>query len=101
MSVEFDLQSLADACIGQEFGNAQLEGTTPEQIEALLGKRQSVGRRNIGRLICEVERCPAICIVKVHDGLPEAYSMSEITKLLGDCVYWNTVTADQDPSPLS
>ena len=64
---------------------------TPEQVSAMLDKRESVGRRNIGRLLCEVDGCEAVCTVSVRDGRVELHRpISVVMNLLENCAYWNT-----------
>lgn len=82
---------VAKHCMAEMASQALAEDAQPERVSAMLDKRQSVGRRNIGRLFCEVHGCEAICTNLVRDGKVEMHRpIGELTNLLGNCVYWNT-----------
>lgn len=81
----------AELCMAEMSSQALAEDATPEQVSAMLDKRESVGRRNIGRLLCEVNDCEAVCTVSVRDGRVELHRpISVVMNLLENCAYWNT-----------
>ncbi len=92
MSAEEDIQALTDNCLNVQLGEAKSPNAAPEQVRGLLDKRLNVGRRNIGKLLCEAEGCSATCIVSVEEGVPKEYRMSELTNLFGNCVLWKLTT---------
>lgn len=88
MSTDKEFRALTEQCLAAKLGEAKEPGATPEQIQTLLDKRLNVGRRNLGKLVCEAEGCSSTCIVAIEDGIPRERYISDLTNLLTDCVLW-------------
>ena len=91
MTIKQERQDIAAICMAETSSQALSENATNEQVKAMLDKRQSVGRRDIGRLLCEVDGCEVISTVSARGGRVELYRpIDGLMNRLGNCVYWNT-----------
>ncbi len=82
------------ACVANRLGLATSPDATAEEIQALLDDRTSLGRRDFGRLVCEVGGCDVACNIRVRDdGVPVPKRMNQYWLLLDGCKF---VTYEED-----
>ena len=91
----------ASKCLANDLGRMKMGVASGEEIDELIEKRISVGKRGrskYGRLVCEFASCEATCNVETKDGMLVEKNMRQAFALDESCAILKYLVADtNDP----